>query len=1342
MIFEGKIVKGKTSKGPSNINTYAFDKAVNFSAATHIKFRDINRFERISKQLVIKQKKDSDGKPMDKAVNYTQIKSIGKQQFVCVLEGKEYPIEPELYTQIVLMNKSEKGNYYRCDDGVYVHIDEIQVPAYKKVATYDNVQLSGPVHNGEYYVETEVVQWKENSQVKEATLTSHDRLRQVGDTWQYQKDDGNWVDCYYTKDVDTRKYIRHILLDNDKIVDVSKLKHKPNGNYVIEDVDGEDIVVGKQDVTISRGAIIEGSTVESINDIVIPHNILKQRPRIEEGVNLAFVWNSPSANGLVRIDVNRSRTWARFTYANGRQEVYAQYDVSLNLAPNVKEFRIQKLNIEDLGEQGVKIEFLQKKNDIARNLKFEDGKVSSYTLNDRNITNIKWQEVGGYNEIEEYTIDGTRVFDIEWHAGAVKSCKLQLKDADGNDVVEEIKDLKTSKYRHFAITYQITEKIEDIKTDGSTFSFKMGDYKFSEAQLGEDNKVGKCKLKHDGKEEEIDLSKDERFSHLKIAVDIALDQSRVVPLVQSQLLTKKDGQYKLEADVVQAGPMLTNEELMHIGKDEASKLGIKGAGVASAKSVETVQQAVKEQEQFKENPFKTVVLDDKNKNKVHTLTDVNTRYESSSSFDHGNNMLVDKIGKTKIEIKKGKLVIDPKKANDLRDNTIVLGFMLCSNPITLIFGIGTLFVGTGIGIIAPIARAIKTARLNNASLEKLTTKMQKKAEKAVEKNINQLTSSYKKTLKAYKKMYSQEEYKIKAKELRSKFIFEYQTEIGRLQIMGNGGLECEFDSSKKTKLTKDNYLGYLQYRKDAKTLRDGKQSSPKLESKLAKVKTIEAEDERVVAEIEVYKQYGGIKHQKMAYAMQKKYINILLDAENKARKERDEKGISLEDFRKQLDQEYRETIAQYGGIDDKLEAYKHTEEYLLASNKDRKKLLTKKKEELEGELTKIKVTRVEFNERLDKNGNPIVEQRTRIAMAHMERILPMFGSGDIKLKKQHFSFKNKLTKMEQELYDSPISLNEVTAQKVNSLEQRRLEYDKTRNAEAITTVSAHQATVKQGVDKIQTERKNAMRTRDYESSFKLALEIESKASQFELDCKKVETDAKKAPNVELNVDATNKVLEDMTATRVNYAKQKKIAERSKQAFEKDYQIQVKDWALKEFAETHKSQFAWYSKFFTRVSNGVGNDPALMYASFYQEMSKDKEKSESYAKELDAYKVKHHIEENISAEVFCEIHREDFEKFIAERNAKSTKGELDIDSEIARCYYYSHCKQQNPLRIEKFNTYFAKRCRARAVEKFEQGTLAQHEEKVIKKKIYTKPVEKEEHKTSSRKETESSFGLSA
>ena len=372
MVFEGQIIQiGTSAKPSSKMTSRAFDVAKNIDSATHLRIKGTNEFVEINDKLIIIRKKDSNGSPVGTECHYTQIND--KEEFVCVINGKESVIEGTFYTQITFMRKSEKGSFLRCNDGVYVHKDEVQVPAYKKVPLNDNAEFRGPVHGGEFYVQTEEVILPDGKRI---TLPNP-RIQREGDNWVYTNDNNEKIVCHYKKDVDTRRYVRYLLLNNEKIVNVDKLQTRKNGEIVLEDVDGQTVVVGKKKVALER-PFVEGTSFTGRNYDFYANNMNTQSQRINKKEALRFNLGDDNF-----IQVNASRTWVKI-YNEGKKEVYV---VQGERVPVVKEDEklifVSNLDIVDLGEGKARVAFTEMKKSIAQNVRFKNGKLDSYEINDR-----------------------------------------------------------------------------------------------------------------------------------------------------------------------------------------------------------------------------------------------------------------------------------------------------------------------------------------------------------------------------------------------------------------------------------------------------------------------------------------------------------------------------------------------------------------------------------------------------------------------------------------------------------------------------------------------------------------------------------------------------------------------------------------------------------------------------------------------------------------------------------------------------------------------------------------------------------------------------------------------
>ncbi len=1304
MIFEGKVNSvGTVAKPAYKLSSRAFDVAKNVASATHLKIKGVNQFVEIKEDLIIKRKKDSSGNPTDNVVHYTEINP--NEEFVCLIGDEEVAISPNFYAQIVLMNKNEKGHYLRCEDGTFIHESEVQAPAYKKVPIYGDVTLSSPVNNNQFYVEQEVIYVRDSANpktLKKIVLDAETSKNVVkdGDKYFYIIN-GERVECFYKKNLETRKYIKHLLLDGDKIVDISKLKQKPNGDLVLEGIEGEDVVVGKKDVKLEQGKpFVEGSTMENVKHIMIPSNMLEQRQRIEQGLNLAFRWKAPTINGLVAIDINQSRTVAKFTYADGTIVVYRKQNVTYRNAKGVKvtEIVVDELDVVEVGMDNIKVKLEVAKNDIAKDLKFSPStkKLVSYNVNGREISGIKWHEVGGYEMMESYKIDGILISNIIWDGKQIKSCKVHLEDEFGNEDVREISDMKSSPYKNLAITYEPVETITDVETKGNKVSFKMGDYQFVDAELLGNNKIGKCKLIHNGITEEIEnLSEDSRFEQLSLITTVKLDESKAVPLTPSKLLTINGNKFELEADIVQT------EEMKEIKYDINGKPieSTKNNGVAKAQSLTSVSEAVAKQKEFKDKPFKSIVIDEKGK--VHIIDDFTTKYDVEDVFEQDNEVIPDLIGDTKAEIKKGKIEIAAKADNDAIDEAVCGAFLLCCNPFTIGIGIALLVRGAVMAASKPIKRHAKERKLTNYSLKDFQEETQDNVANKCEKTINDLYARCIRDLDACKAKYSQKEYEKKAEEIRRNFRHECNQEIVKLQILGGGAVDFEFDPNNKTKLTPMNHLAFLEYQRIQHEAQWGKPDDPRLPAMLEKnLKGMEG-DALVLATYELLTKYGGRFSQQNAYSLKVDNIQLFLNEENKNRPADDK--LSLEDYRKQIADEYNQGRMVWGSINDKLEAFKESVEYLREDDATRKKLLEKRKEALEKEVKNTKITSIEFGPRLDKDGNPVLEKNVQSILAFVEKADETFASGETK-KKEKFTLNyiDTLSEEEKRVYASSTTINDVTAQKVDTVDMRKVAFASKANERQIKEINQQQTIVDRKVEGFAESTEKHLNAKEFEHVYQTVVSIEAEKEKFEEDCQKIKEMIDNIPFEELNEEAKADALRQLDEARVQYEKQTVLATDAKKALEMGYQKQVDMWALEEFAKRHKVEFeTMKNSKLINVPKGLSDNGMRLW--FYNEMRKNADKRDSYTREMNTYKVKNHVEENVDAEAFCEMYSDEYHQFIADNNAQG------LDEETARCYFYAHCKSDTPAFVEAFKTIHAKKSKEKAKERVKNGELIKHEQ---------------------------------
>lgn len=1234
--------------------------------ATHLRAKKGGAFFEINKDLVIKRKKkDDSGKPIEEVITYLDISteedvvrdgSLGAWQYVCIIKDdkgneSEVEVEPKFYAQLAFMVKSEKGAYVKTDgaDGIYVKKNEIQPPAFKKLdIPGDHDLLLDTKHNGKYYACPEYVVTPDG---KKITMPDNN-VRYIDKNWVYIDGDEQHI-C---KPSATKLEVTHFLIDGDKIVEASKIEQK-NGQFSMNGVS-----VAKKDYELKNG-IVQGSVIGPLKaeeKIFKPHNIENQRRLMsrEHGTEITFTWpfESPDPSGLIRVVVNKQKTIIRFYYADNTVKQYALYTAKVHPQFEKDVIRVQKFDIIDLGDDGIKIEFLQKQKNIAENIEFKDGKVSSYTLNDVNIRDIKWTQTEDYSIMQSYKIDGYEIRDIEWKFGEVEKCKLSFVDEDGVEQIVDIENLKESPYKHLAITYEVIEKIEDFKVEDGKLTFKIGEYKIIDAELNDDGSIGKCRLKHHGVEEEINLSLDPRFKQLSFAVTMSLDREKIVPLYHAKMLDKKNEQYRLNADIVQTGKSVN--------------------GVAPATEVKSVEQAMKIRKEFKDKPYPTYVIDQNGK--VHKISDITTTYDGVAEFTTESEIFAKALGNTKIDkCVNGKITLDKKGMNETRDSLIMATIAMCGFK----FGVLGLVVAPVLAAAAvttaitfPIYRAIKRRILEHKDIDKLTNKYQKEATKQCKKSINQLIKQTNNDLKDLKSKYPQAEFERRKAELMEQFGYKYDKIVAGLGMLGKGKLGCPFDLRKKTKLNAQNYPGYLQCMKQRKILRYG----------TADRKTQIKENRR------------NMLHAKRD-----------LDAVNaQRRKEGKEPFDSVKDYKKQLKLDFNEGRKAWGGIKDKVKAYKF-EISNIKSPFERAKMVKEYKKSLTKQMNTVSVTDVEFGEYSDKNGKALLPSYMQDAMACKQAALNSYNKGIAYKGEFKYGFFEGLTE-KQKAINEPKSVVETLTTVHNTEFEEKLDLDSNRVAQRVDKMQEHLTKLSNIVQGLKTNVNTVVKNRDFESAYILGAQMRIKDREIAKNCKDAREYMENTPCSELAKSQIDGAIDSIVDTSAQSKAQIKKALKLQgvNSVREKYAMEVEKHAYEEYARQHKSEFKSYVLALQTLSRGMASiRESQLYSAFYSDVCKSAKRKKAAESEVETYKTMYNIEENVAAEVYCEQNTEDYAKFIQNFNEK-TGANLDANSELARCRYYAHCKTVRKSVVK--DEEFMRKVDEKAEERLQKGLLKPHE----------------------------------
>lgn len=1155
MIFVGKTTKkGNTNKAFTSVGV---------EAATHVKVKGKDEFYKIDKDLKV-YAVDAVGDTINEEISYLDIKPGKRYRCKVGESGELFEIENGFYSQLVFMSKAEgsSGDYYRCDSGKYIKKTEVQIPAYKSV----NVPISHMLTDtkgGKFYANIEYLVLEDGKRV----YFPNDAIKREGDKWYYEQNGSKLYGEYKTEEAQ----YKHILVD-DKIVSMKKVVLR-NGEYYIEgerDDGSDDTKIGSTEVTLEN-PFVEGSTIKSFKNLTIaPRNQDKLKPILEKDTGrLAYTFapNFPGPDGLMRVEVNDARTFARFIYADKHEEIYAEYSANPVIKEDVetKEYRIQKFSIQDLGDEGIRFDFFDRKQEVAEDVVVEEGKIKSYSINGDKITDIEWQEGKEHTQegVASYKINGVKVSKIEWEFGKIKSCEIVEQLEDGKTKITFVKNLANSReFKHLAINCEFTSTIRDVEwSDGGLVAFKMGDYKFTDIEWNPDRTIHKCRIKKGNeKEEEVDFDEDKRFAQLKFMIKTAMRDQNIRPLVQTQLLEKRDGKYELKADFVQTSAM--------------------DKGVAPVKQVGSVQQARQAQKEFEdnENKYATHVIDENGV--VHELTDLSNTYTGVGEFEYDNtqnNAISRILEKHKIEYKKGDITVKP---TDLETAVIhdcsCLGFMFCSNPFTLIIGLPMLMVAATTSIVGPMSRQWKKNTLKQQTLEEVTEDIQQDVKKKCKEEIDELVKDYLYGVKKLKKRYSEEEYTSKLDELTSKFRVDYQKAAAHLQMLDKGNLECSFDLSENGKITKENYLAYLACLEKRDKLQYGKKDHPDLNRILLQIEHNSdlTRSQQVIQQIAKMQELGGRNSHHRAYDMQKQYAQIIVDELNKGKA--DDEKITVAKYLEDAKAEFNSGVVKWGSIKDKLDAYKKSDEYYVATPAKKRELLKAKREQLESELGKVKVDHVEFVTRYDEKGNNLAEKCMLDAMVHLERVVHTASTeASPKVPDFEYGCSEKMSKKEREIYLPSEDIHQSTSRVIDNNSMEVLSVDGQRAEYGVSLIKERMAEITATLDQRKAKVDNAKATNNFEAAFANRAVIRASQSQFDQECNEVEDKILKAPNGELLGDDRATMSETVRDAKVEFGKQIGMSEQTMEKTRREYSNQAYNISINEYVSNHPDEYEKY-----------------------------------------------------------------------------------------------------------------------------------------------------------------------
>lgn len=1339
------IFGGETTK--EGITTQAYQQ-VGAAAATHLKVVGENKFIEITDSLIIRKikskgdKRGSSGSEGADNVHYSDVVPGGAYE--CVIGEESYRIEPVLYSQIAFMKKAKEneGTHFRCDDGVYIRADEVQVPAYKKIETSVIHSLTmGTVHNNRHYVRYATI----IIDGKKLNVPINEVVERNGKTYYKQKD--LEVECEYIKDSEHNKYIDNILVDGDKIVDVKKLKLKENGEYVVE-VGKEEVLVGQTNIDI-KGSFMEGAAVSTHEMILNSDNIEAQRSILDTNSELTFNWYHPK-KGKAKVIVSQTNRYALIEYVSGAYDVIVEQNAKVseakirkilaerqtkNKGNNYKFTVVDKFELEDLGDRGVRFSYpAMSQKELATNVVVKNDKIVECTLNGRDVKNIEWSQDIDFPRIVAYEMDGVKISDIKWDGAKIETCTLTIKNEDNTTRTIANCNIEKSNYRDFAIRHNKNLSIKDFKIDdkSKTISFKIGDFTITEAEYDfNQGTIGKCKIAKAGESEirEVDLREDPRFKHLRLAIEVTLDQSRVQPLIRSKLLEKKDGKYEKVADVVQ-----TSE----VGKD----------GIASASGLTSAEQAVKAQQKFTKNPYPTWVMDERGD--IHQLEDVNTMYAGISSFKCEDNLFSSIVGKDKVEAKNGDITIDAKESNNKRDNSIFVGLALCSNFLTMPIGICILTAGVVRAIAAPIRRAIKKDKIKKISFKSAAKMVRENQKQKCQENVREIEREITERLRYAEKNNSSADLVKIREELKLEYMQRMSAEAASMQIFGQGALDCEFDLSKKTKLTQANMLAWYACQDKRRQLIKGKDAHPKFESEWNKLfeskqgkdeaKAVEGKESRhgeklpqdLIEAVKVLQTYGGRKEQIKAHEIIMNNLDLFLEEENRYISDPNRK-FDKETFMRDRINAFNAGKLEWGSIEDKIEVLKQGEAYYVATPKKRHEMVEERRKELMKEADNAKITKIEMEAEYDKSGNSLADVNSSIIMTRAQYGLEeLFNGTTKKLPPFNINHPQKLSSAEREAYSGKITDNVCT--RISKSDNRQLMHDNKTANDGYEKLAARQDELDNKVGALQGRADIVAASKDRERAYILRIEAKRDEQEFDNNCKEQERLIKKVPNGELIESSSKQASDRLNDTQVARKVASKKCDEATKENDNKYKMQIESWAYNDYISQHSDEFKYFLS--QEPSDLDKNDEEInkyLKAKFVKYMQTMEGSKEVVTAEIAALRVKHNLEESVVAEEYCEQDKEEFEKYARDRIDLNTAS--DEEKQNIMCAFYAESKRKDPVAIDKFKKDNQDKIDNRAVKRLEEGKLQEHKGKESNLKLEKGSLKKKgaEAKTSEQKE---------
>lgn len=1268
----------------------------------------------------------------------------GKTHF-CENNGEFFEMEQSLYSQTAFMslNSSGKGAYVRANDGSYVEKSRLEIPAYKKVNLPQDEFLD--IRNGVCYIRT-------NRRVilpsGEEIKLPNENVSFNGEKWLYFQPGQQPVECQFKAD---EKIVEKFLYNN-MVVDGSRVS-------VFVDEAGETasytVRIGNKNQTVGQinaeltSQIVSGSTskVESFEFKGSSLNQYKQTKVVDNGrvQPIIYTFPKPEENGITRVEVNKEGTRARFFY----EDKIIDYVISeskkedvasvLNGKPLTTKY-VKSFNFEDLRDiaekerqakgnlsspesqkakreakkLGVRFDYVPFENNqtvVASQVVLKDNKISSFYFGDEPVTDIVWVN----DKIVSYKFRG---YDIEFKD------ELCTVKKDGIIVAENV-TLNKSKYSFLAIEYKLLDKIENVKwaQDGTIFSFKLGEYSFSNISWNEGATIEKCDIKIKGKTVKNvtteDLFYGSLLRQLQFRITAQLTEQKFMPLLRTALFKREGESAKLNADVV---------------------AGKKENGIAEATELTSMEQALKLQKNFSESPYSTHYEDENGE--IHKIENVTNTYDAKTEFvnEQVAKTLKKLLGTDEISYKKGKITI--KRSKDTQkfiDDSMYVAAVGASSIIGIPIAVPMLVIAGIASVADKIKRGSTKHFIKNLRYDDLITMIQQDAQTECKTKINELVQRTSKAIDRVKTEYSSAELPEKLLKMQADFLAEYNAIASTLEMLQTGEIQSKFDLGKGGKIEVENLLAFLFTEKKQEELKYGKAQHPDFEAKMQELEKsmlekyfleqvedakkeeynqankqrklellkifkqeLDAEEKKEfkhferTKKIELLEKLGGARGYREAHKirmanLEEFYLNSCSAEKRIDFNAMDKKGKKavLKDYKKRLEGDFAKGKAKWGSIDEKVEAFKNTDEYRLeVSSEKRKKMLDNYRESMIKELNAGSTSTIGLEYRFEDESSKATRDGLAVSI-YREMCLGMFNPTVVKTgnplfekdgktpKAFDYTLVDKLDNQDKIDYD-PKAVHGLGSTIIGG-EDKKPEIRKTvdKVKEKISTtkdqIEQYVLNVQRANNMIDTVLGNSVKegqtyTPNYMDILRAWATMEDRKQDFEDASISIQTGLK-----EDGISGKGVVEEFANASKASNAQamledKKQELDKELKKIEAEYDEQ-KEISLREgFIKRYTTEFKQFSASKQKENNG-------------SKIEEEDLKTEFIKKEVAKYEVERRrvdFRARLKDEVFISLNRDSFARYVEEVKKEAQKKNGYIPTEdVIRCMFVEYSKVLAP-----------------------------------------------------------------